>query len=102
MQGHREAHGLMAEKIIQVEADVADLFLGSSEANKAGGVVVPRSGADAHDPGIRTVLFPDIVESTSLTQKLADEVAMELLHIPHAVVRHALKAWNWREVTHTG
>jgi len=102
MQVHREAHGMVAEKIIQVEADVADLFLGSSEANKAGAVVMPGSGADAHDPGIRTVLCTDIVESTSLTQKLGDEVAMELLHIHDAVVREALKALNGREVKHTG
>ena len=102
MQVHREAHGMVAEKIIQVEADVADLFLGSSEANNAGAVVMPGGGADAHDPAIRTVLFTDIVESTSLTQKLGDEVAMELLHIHDAVVREALKALNGREVKHTG
>ena len=102
MQVHREAHGMVAEKIIQVEPDVADLFLGSSEANQAGAVVMPGGGADAHDPGIRTVLFTDIVESTSLTQKLGDEVAMELLHIHDAVVREALKALNGREVKHTG
>src|SRR5213080_4407237 len=102
MQVHREAHGMVAEKIIQVEPDVADLFLGSSEANEAGAVVMPSGGADAHDPGIRTVLFTDIVESTSLTQKLGDEVAMELLHIHDAVVREALKALNGREVKHTG
>ena len=102
MQVHREAHGMVAEKIIQVEPDVADLFLGSSEANNAGAVVMPGGGADAHDPGIRTVLFTDIVESTSLTQKLGDELAMELLHIHDAVVREALKALNGREVKHTG
>src|SRR5438876_1759249 len=102
MQVHREAHGMVAEKIIQVEPDVADLFLGSSEANQAGAVVMPGGGAAAHDPGIRTVLFTDIVESTSLTQKLGDEVAMELLHIHDAVVREALKALNGREVKHTG
>ena len=102
MQVHREAHGMVAEKIIQVEPDVADLFLGSSEANQAGAVVMPGGGADAHDPAIRTVLFTDIVESTSLTQKLGDEVAMELLHIHDAVVREALKALNGREVKHTG
>src|SRR5437764_5145814 len=102
MQVHREAHGLVAEKIIQVEAEVADLFLGGSEVNGAGAVVMPGGGSDAHDPGIRTVLFTDIVESTSLTQKLGDEVAMELLHIHDAVVREALKALNGREVKHTG
>jgi len=99
-QVHREAHGMMAEKIIQVEPDVANLFLGSSETNEAGAVMMP--GGDAHDPGIRTVLFTDIVESTSLTQKLGDEVAMELLRIHDSVVRDALKALNGREVKHTG
>ena len=102
MQVHREAHGMVAEKIIQVEPDVADLFLGESQANETGAVVMPGGGADAHDPGIRTVLFTDIVESTLLTQKLGDEVVMELLRIHDAVVRDALKALNGREVKHTG
>jgi class 3 adenylate cyclase len=99
VQVHREAHGMMAEKIIQVEPDVANLFLGSSEADEAGAVMLP---GGAHDPAIRTVLFTDIVESTSLTQKLGDEVAMDLLRIHDAVVREALKALNGREVKHTG
>src|SRR5438874_27879 len=68
MHVHREAHGQIAEKIIQVEPDVADLFLGGSEVNSAGAVLLPGGAADARDPGIRTVLFTDIVESTSLTQ----------------------------------
>src|SRR6476469_10037675 len=94
MQVHREAHGMVAEKIIQVEPDVADLFLGSSQVNETGAVVMPGDKADAHDPGIRTVLFTDIVESTLLTQQLGDEVVMELLRIHDAVVREALKALN--------
>ncbi|PYK66228.1 MAG: DUF4242 domain-containing protein [Verrucomicrobia bacterium] len=102
MQVHREAHGMVAEKIIQVEPDVADLFLGESQANEAGAVVMPSGRADVHDPGIRTVLFTDIVESTSLTQKLGDEVVMELLRIHDAVVRDALAALKGREVKHTG
>jgi class 3 adenylate cyclase len=102
MQVHREAHGQVAEKIIQVEPDVADLFLGGSEVNSAGAVLLPGGAADARDPGIRTVLFTDIVESTSLTQSLGDDVAMELLEIHDSVVRDALKASHGREVKHTG
>ena len=102
MQVHREAHGQVAEKIIQVESDVADLFLGGSEVNSAGAVLLPGGTADARDPGIRTVLFTDIVESTSLTQTLGDDVAMELLEIHDSVVRDALKALHGREVKHTG
>ena len=102
MQVHREAHGQVAEKIIQVEPDVADLFLGGSEVNSAGAVLLPGGAADARDPGIRTVLFTDIVESTSLTQTLGDDVAMELLQIHDSVVRDALKALHGREIKHTG
>jgi class 3 adenylate cyclase len=102
MQVHREAHGQVAEKIIQVEPDVADLFLGGSEVNSVGAVLLPGGAADARDPGIRTVLFTDIVESTSLTQTLGDDVAMELLQIHDSVVRDALKALHGREVKHTG
>src|SRR5690242_19200941 len=65
---HREAHGLMPEKVIQVEPEMAELFMGSSETNTAGAVIVPSGSADDRDPGIRTILFTDIVDSTSMTQ----------------------------------
>src|SRR5881392_1128680 len=54
MQVHREAHGQVAEKIIQVEPDVADLFLGGSEVNSGAAVLLPGGAADARDPGRRT------------------------------------------------
>src|SRR5437588_3715433 len=102
MQVHREAHGQVAEKIIQVEPEVADLFLGGSEVNAAGAVLLPGGTPDARDPGIRTVLFTDIVDSTSLTQSLGDEVAMEFVRLHDKVVRDALAASRGREVKHTG
>src|SRR5206468_10778125 len=46
MQVHREAHGLVAEKIIQVEPEVADLFLGGSEVNGCGAAVFASGGGD--------------------------------------------------------
>ena len=41
---HREAHGMMAEKIIEVEPDVAEVFLGGTETNPAGAVLLPGGG----------------------------------------------------------
>src|SRR6267154_2940420 len=101
-QVHREAHGLVAEKVIQVEPEVADLFMGAGEINSAGAVVLPGAELDQRDPGIRTVLFTDIVDSTSLTQKLGDEMAMEFLRVHDHIVRGALAAAKGREVKHTG
>src|SRR6202030_3751263 len=99
-QVHREAHGNVAEKIIQVEPDVADLFMGGSEVNTTGAVMLP--GADDRDPGIRTILFTDIVGSTSLTRKIGDEAAMELLGVNDKVVRDALAESGGHEVKHLG
>src|SRR5262245_20241714 len=99
---HSEAHGLMAEKIIEVQPEIAEGFLGGVEANLGGAAIVPGGGHDDRDPGIRTILFTDIVGSTSLTQKLGDEAAMDLLHLHDRIVREALAANAGREVKHTG
>jgi class 3 adenylate cyclase len=101
-QVHREAHGLVAEKIIQVEPDVADLFFGGTEVNAAGAVMLPGAEADARDPGIRTILFTDIVDSTSLTRRIGDEAAMELLAVHDSIVRDALTDLGGREIKHLG
>jgi len=100
-QVHREAHGLVAEKIIEVQPDVAELFLGGTETNAAGAVLLP-GATDSRDPGIRTILFTDIVESTALTQSMGDEAAIALLEIHDTIVRDALAAFGGREVKHTG
>ena len=99
---HREAHGLLAEKIIEVAPEIAEGFLGGSEINSAGAAIVPGGGEDHRDPGIRTVLFTDIVGSTELTQRLGDEAAMGMLEIHDGIVRDALNALGGREVKHTG
>jgi class 3 adenylate cyclase len=99
---HREAHGMMAEKIIEVEPDVAEVFLGGTETNAAGAVIFPDGGADARDPGIRTILFTDVVNSTTLTQSLGDEAALAVLGVHDTIVRDALSALGGREIKHTG
>jgi len=99
---HREAHGHVAERIIEVQPDLAEGFLGGGEVNSAGAVVMPGGADDARDPGIRTVLFTDIVSSTALTQRLGDDVAMEFVRVHDTVVRDALAASKGREVKHTG
>jgi class 3 adenylate cyclase len=99
---HREAHGLAAEKIIEVQPEVAELFLGGAETNASGAVLIPGGAADERDPGIRTVLFTDIVDSTTLTQRLGDEAGMQFLHLDDTIVRTALAASGGREVKHTG
>jgi class 3 adenylate cyclase len=99
---HREAHGMLAEKIIEIQPELAEGFLGHAETNDAGAAVLPGGGADARDPGIRTVLFTDVVDSTALTQSLGDRAALALFGVHDTIVRDALSALGGREVKHTG
>jgi class 3 adenylate cyclase len=99
---HREAHGMMAEKLIEIQPELAEGFLGGVETNSAGAAIFPGGGADARDSGIRTVVFTDVVNSTTLTQSLGDEAALAILGVHDAIVRDALSALGGREVKHTG
>jgi class 3 adenylate cyclase len=100
---HREAHGLVARKIIELQPELADGFLGRDiQTDAAGAVLLPGGVADERDPGIRTILFTDIVESTTLTQTLGDEAALALFDVHNTVVRNALTDQGGREVKHTG
>jgi class 3 adenylate cyclase len=99
---HREAHGLVAEKLIEVEPEIAEGFLGGTEISPWGAVLMPGGKPDERDPGIRTVLFTDIVGSTILTQDLGDEAAMDLIDLHDTIVRDALADSDGREVKHMG
>src|ERR1700746_2885270 len=76
-QVHREAHGMVADKIIEIQPELAEGFFGGVEVNDAGAALVP-GATNERDPGIRTVLFTDIVESTALTQTLGERTAVVL------------------------
>jgi hypothetical protein len=97
---HQEAHGNTALKIIEVTADLADAFMGASDVNLDGAALQPRSRE--YDTGTRTVLFTDIVGSTSLTQRLGDDAAITMVGVHDSIVRAALAGENGREVKHTG
>ncbi len=97
---HREAHGMVAERIMEITPEIAEAFMGTAELNAAGAVVLSES--NGHDPGTRTILFTDIVGSTDMTQRLGDDASFALLSIRDHVVREALATHRGTEVKHTG
>src|SRR6516225_1032162 len=101
IQVHREAHGMVADKVIEIQPELAEGFLGGVEVNEAGAALFP-GATNERDPGIRTVLFTDIVDSTTLTQSLGDDAALAMLGVHDTIVRDALSASGGREVKHTG
>src|SRR5437764_1383319 len=90
------------EEQIATLCKMAELFMGAAETNNTGAVVLPGGTANDRDPGIRTILFTDIVESTVMTQQLGDEAAMELVSVHDQVVRDALNELGGREIKHLG
>jgi len=99
---HREAHGLAADKIIPVDPLLAEQFLGGHQ-DLAGAVLMPSPGDERRlDPGVRTILFSDMVESTAMTQQLGDNEAMAILRAHNRIARDAVEAHGGRQVKHTG
>jgi class 3 adenylate cyclase len=96
---HREAHGMVAERIIEVDPEVADNFMGDGPVSATGAVRLP---SQALDPGVRTIVFTDIVGSTALTQRLGDRAAMDVLDLHDRIVRAAISRSGGREVKHLG
>lgn len=99
---HRQSHGAVAQRLVEVTAEIAEAFMGDAEANGAGAAVLPGARQAEPDSGIRSVMFTDIVGSTDMTQRLGDEQAMALLEVHDRIVRAALVAFGGREVKHTG
>lgn len=98
---HAESHGLAAEKIIEVDPDMVDGFLGGGEIDLAGAARVPGDSASL-DTAVRTVVFTDIVGSTELAQRLGDHVAYEMISVHDAIVRAAVGEHGGRVIKHTG
>jgi class 3 adenylate cyclase len=98
---HREAHGLVAEKIIEVDPDMADGMLGPGVVSMAGAVMMPED-LDRRDNGIRSIMFTDIVGSTEMTSRHGDDAAIAMLGTHDLIVRTSINDHDGREVKHTG
>jgi class 3 adenylate cyclase len=91
---HREAHGLLANEVIQVDEDAVRRFMG--------GIVEHAVGEAYVATALRAILFTDIEGSTSLTQRLGDAGAMTVLRAHDRIARGAIARFHGSEVKHTG
>ncbi len=91
---HKEAHGHLADDIIEVDQSMVDAFLGLPQPTASG---TPRG-----DGGLRAIMFTDLEASTALTQKLGDEPFFRILQMHNAIIREALNRHSGNEVKHTG
>jgi class 3 adenylate cyclase len=96
---HFEAHGQMACEIIEVHpADYATI-MGPTSTAPTGIAVHPDGKLDS---AIRTFLFTDIVDSTSLTESYGDVITMTILRKHNEIVSNSLELNSGTEIKHTG
>ncbi|MBA2326098.1 MAG: DUF4242 domain-containing protein [Actinobacteria bacterium] len=91
---HRDAHGMVANKVIEVDSGMVRHFLGR--------IAEPTVGEPWVETAFRAVLFTDIEGSTNLTQRLGDAKAMAVLRTHDEIVRGLLSHYSGTEVKHTG
>jgi class 3 adenylate cyclase len=91
---HREAHGLLGTKIIEVDRAVVEAFLGQLDR--------PTTGEPFVATAFRAILFTDLVGSTELTQRLGDLEAMRVIRAHDAIVADAIQSAHGRRVKHMG
>jgi len=102
-QMHHEAHGDVPTKIIVVNPEVVKAFLGRIEDPQTPTKsTTSTSDIPVLDSAFRTIMFTDMVGSTTITTRLGDSKAMELLRTHDAIIRNAINTHGGSEVKHTG
>jgi class 3 adenylate cyclase len=91
-------HGLMSQRRSQ-EPDV-DVSVEARSPNRA--APARAAGTDTAPRRLLVVLFTDMVGSTSLTERLGDAAAQEVVRAHNVMVRDGLKSHGGTEIKHTG
>ena len=93
---HAEAHGLIPNQIIEVDASAVAQFLGR--------VTDPDTvkSRPIKESALRAILFVDMVKSTDLTRTLGDKEALDLVRRYREIVRRALVEHDGREIDRAG
>lgn len=98
---HRNSHGLIPSKIIEVENDVVQSFLGRIHDPEE--AVISENGLKVFsDSAFRILLVTDIIDPVLLRHKLGLEKADELLNKQNSIIRKELSVHGGRKVDHAG
>jgi Protein of unknown function (DUF4242)/Adenylate and Guanylate cyclase catalytic domain len=91
---HSEAHGLIPNRVFEVDPHTVTSFLGA--------IIEPEPGTPWAASAFRTIMFTDIVGSTALISTLGDIAAKNLVLDLDANVRTELAKHGGTAVDHTG
>lgn len=98
---HRKAHGILPSKIIEVDSNLVESFLGriydpeNAEVTSEGLKIF-------HDPSFRVLMVTRVSDPVLLQQKFGKEEVNELLNKQNITIRKLIKEFGGREAEHTG
>ncbi len=93
---HAEAHGYVANEMIEVDLSAVEAFLGRIQDP-------PSANTEPiDDTAFRAIMFTDMVGSTEMTTQLGDAMAVELIRAHDAIIRRSLEQHGGSEVKHLG
>ena len=95
---HREAHGFVANEVVEVALSAVEAFLGRIHDPQTPTELTQDNADLAH----RAIMFTDIVGSTEMTNRLGDRMGTELVRAHDSIVRRCLEQFDGSEVKHTG
>jgi len=101
-QLHAEAHGAIPHKIIEVDTQTVETFLGRIDNPRPPAGLPAPAEETPIDSAFRTIMFTDMKDSTAITSRLGDAGALELFRTHNSITRDALSQYNGREIQHTG
>ncbi|MGI9481025.1 MAG: nickel-binding protein [Hyphomicrobiales bacterium] len=93
---HAEAHGYVANEMIEVDLSAVEAFLGRIHDPPSSKPVV------IDETAFRAIMFTDMVGSTEMTTQLGDASAVELIRAHDAIIRRCLERHGGGEVKHLG
>jgi AraC-like DNA-binding protein len=98
---HGKAHGMVPNKIIEVNSNLVESFLGriydpENAQTTADGLKV------FHDPSFRILLLTKIADPVLLQHRLGTEKAIELLNEYNSIIRRNIALYGGNEVEHGG
>jgi class 3 adenylate cyclase len=96
---HRNAHGMVADEIINVESEMIAAFLGEGSVDDIGAAI---GSAGERLSAFRTLMFTDIVGSTALGEDLGDAELHRLVKIHDRLTREQIHRHHGRVVKNTG
>ena len=86
----------------QALLDAVNEFLATADGHEPAAAAGTKQAVARVTFGLQIILFTDMEGSTTLTQRLGDAKAQEVLRIHNDIVRDALAAHDGSEIKHTG